>query len=56
MVTIDTITADLQAVEGETIELNCNASGNPSPLVVWYRYKKDGQKEESKWTLIYDGR
>ncbi|KAK3097536.1 hypothetical protein FSP39_010535 [Pinctada imbricata] len=39
---IDSITKDLKAVESETLELSCKASGHPSPTVTWKKYTTKG--------------
>ncbi|GFO37963.1 opioid-binding protein/cell adhesion molecule [Plakobranchus ocellatus] len=36
--------SDIERPEGETVELFCNASGTPPPLITWYRLNKNNDK------------
>ncbi|CAF1599150.1 unnamed protein product, partial [Didymodactylos carnosus] len=47
---IISITSDLQVTAGDEVTLNCAASGNPMPLIMWVR---DGQEYPTSYSSVY---
>ena len=44
------LTMNITVIEGNPIDLKCNATGYPSPIVTW---KKDGRKLHSGISILH---
>ena len=49
---IESSTADQSAAFGEDVNLRCEASGTPDPVISWYRYDFNGDKKGRKTHIV----